>query len=50
MKNLDSIFWAYTLGWAIFFGFYLSVAKRSSDLRAEVERLKKSLSANSREK
>jgi hypothetical protein len=50
VKNLDSIFWAYTLGWAIFFGFYLSVAKRSSDLRAEVERLKKSLSANSREK
>ena len=50
MKNLDSIFWAYTLGWAIFFGFYLSIAKRSSDLRAEVERLKKSLSANSREK
>jgi hypothetical protein len=50
VKNLDSIFWAYTLGWAIFFGFYLSIAKRSSDLRAEVERLKKSLSANSREK
>jgi hypothetical protein len=50
VKNLDSIFWAYTLGWAIFFGFYLSIAKRSSDLRAEVERLKKSLLANSREK
>jgi len=30
VKNLDSIFWAYTLGWAIFFGFYLSIAKRSS--------------------
>jgi hypothetical protein len=42
VKNLDSIFWAYVLGWAIFFGFYLSVAKRSSDLRAEIERLKKS--------
>ena len=50
MKNLDSIFWAYTLGWAIFFGFYLSIAKRSSDLRAEVERLKKSLLRNSQEK
>lgn len=42
MKNLDSVFWAYILGWAIFFGFYLSIAKRSNDLRAEVERLKKS--------
>jgi len=42
VKNLDSIFWEYILGWAIFFGFYLSVAKRSSDLRAEIERLKKS--------
>jgi hypothetical protein len=42
MKNLDSIFWAYILGWTIFFGFYLSVAKRANDLRAEIERLKKS--------
>jgi hypothetical protein len=42
VKNLDSVFWAYLLGWAIFFGFYLSIAKRSNDLRAEVERLKKS--------
>jgi hypothetical protein len=50
VKNLDSIFWAYTLGWAIFFGFYLSIAKRSSDLRAEVERLKKSLLGNTQEK
>jgi hypothetical protein len=50
VKNLDSIFWAYILGWAIFFGFYLSIAKRSSDLRAEVDRLKKSGLGNSREK
>ena len=50
MKNLDSIFWAYILGWAIFFGFYLSIAKRSNDLRAEVDRLKKSVPGNSREK
>ena len=41
MKNLDSVFLAYRLGWAIFFGFYLSIAKRSNDLRAEIERLKK---------
>jgi hypothetical protein len=50
VKNLDSVFWAYTLGWAIFFGFYLSIAKRSSDLRAEVDRLKKSAPGNSQEK
>ena len=50
MKNLDSVFWAYVLGWAIFFGFYLSIAKRSSDLRAEIERLKKSASGKSQEK
>jgi hypothetical protein len=41
VKNIDSVFWAYTLGWAVFFGFYLTLAKRSKDLRAEIERLKK---------
>jgi len=50
VKNLDSVFWAYILGWAIFFGFYLSIAKRTSDLRVEVQRLKKSTLGNSRGK
>jgi hypothetical protein len=50
VKNLDSVFWAYVLGWAVFFGFYLSIAKRSSDLRAEVDRLKRSALGNSRGK
>jgi hypothetical protein len=50
VKNLDSVFWAYILGWAIFFGFYLSIAKRTSELRAEVDRLKKSALGNSQEK
>ncbi len=50
MKNLHSVFWAYILGWAIFFGFYLSIAKRWNDLRAEVERLKKSAFGKSQEK
>jgi hypothetical protein len=50
VKNLDSVFWAYVLGWAIFFGFYLSIAKRSSDLRAEVDRLKRSALGNARGK
>ena len=44
MKNLGSIFAAYIIGWAVFFVFYLSIAKRTSDLRAELERLRNSLS------
>lgn len=40
MKNLDSVFAAYIVGWAVFFLFYLSVAKRTADLRADVQRLK----------
>ncbi len=47
IKNLNSIFWAYAFGWAVFFGFYLSIAKRSNDLRSEVERLKRSASGTS---
>jgi hypothetical protein len=43
MKNLNSVFAAYMIGWAVFFVFYLSVAKRTSALREEVERLKNSM-------
>jgi hypothetical protein len=43
MKNLDSVFAAYLIGWAVFFVFYLSIAKRTSSLRDEIERLKDSL-------
>ena len=43
MKNLDSVFAAYVIGWAVFFVFYLTVAKRTSDLRGEIERLRNSL-------
>jgi uncharacterized membrane protein YciS (DUF1049 family) len=43
MKNLDSVFAAYIIGWSVFFLFYLSIAKRTTDLRAEIERLKNSL-------
>lgn len=50
IKNLNSIFWAYAFGWAVFFGFYLTIAKRSNDLRAEIERLKKSAFGKSQEK
>ena len=43
MKNLDSVFAAYLVGWGVFFVFYLTIAKRTSNLRAELDRLKSSL-------
>jgi hypothetical protein len=42
VKNLDSIFAAYLIGWGIFFALFLSIVKRTNDLRSEVKRLKKS--------
>jgi predicted secreted protein len=42
VKNLNSVFAAYLIGWAIFFFFYLSIARRTSALRDDVERLKNS--------
>ena len=44
MKNLSSVFAAYLIGWSVFFLFYVTIAKRTSDIRAELERLKDSLS------
>ena len=43
MKNLNSVFAAYVIGWGIFFLFFLMIAKRTSELRTEIERLKNSL-------
>jgi hypothetical protein len=43
VKNLDSVFAAYMVGWAIFFVFYLTVARRTSALREDIDRLKSSL-------
>jgi hypothetical protein len=43
MKNLGSVFAAYMIGWGVFFVFYLTVARRTSALREEIERLKNSL-------
>jgi len=43
MKNLDSVFAAYLIGWGIFFIYFLSVARRTSTLREDLERLKSSL-------
>jgi len=46
MKNLDSVFAAYIIGWGVFFLFYVTIAKRTADLRAEVERMKARLSTH----
>jgi len=43
MKNLDSVFAAYMIGWGVFFVFYLTIAKRTANVRAELERLKNQL-------
>jgi hypothetical protein len=40
MKNLNSVFAAYLIGWGVFFVFYLTIAKRTANLHAELERLK----------
>lgn len=42
-EHLGSILAAYLVGWAVFFAFYVSVARRTSALRDEVERLKNSI-------
>lgn len=49
MKNLDSVFAAYLIGWGIFFVFSLSVAKRAASLREELSRLKERLQDSTRQ-
>ena len=43
MKNLDSVFAAYMAAWAIFFVYYITVARRAAALRGDIERIKNSL-------
>jgi hypothetical protein len=43
MKNINSVFAAYLMGWLVFFLFYVTIAKRTSDLRAQIDRLKSAL-------
>ncbi len=43
MKNLQSVFAAYLIGWAIFFLYYVTVARRTAALREDIERLKNTL-------
>jgi CcmD family protein len=44
MKNLDSVFAAYMIGWTVFFVYYISIARRTAALQEQIERLKNSLS------
>lgn len=43
MKNLSSVMAAYMIGWGVFFIYFVTVARRTADLRKDVERLKQSL-------
>jgi len=43
VKNLGSVMVAYMIGWAVFFIYFVTVARRTSELRKDVERLKQSL-------
>lgn len=43
MKNLGSVMVAYMIGWGVFFIYFVTVARRTTELRKDVERLKQSL-------
>ena len=43
MRNFEFLFTAWTAVWAVFFVYELSVGRRLSQLRQEVERLKQQL-------
>jgi len=40
MKNFESLFAAYIFVWAIFFVYYLTVARRLAEVREELKALK----------
>jgi hypothetical protein len=43
VKNLGSVMVAYMIGWGVFFIYLVTVARRTAELRKDVERLKKSI-------
>jgi hypothetical protein len=43
VKNLGTVFAAYIIGWAVFFVFYVTVARRTSQLKDELDRLRDSV-------
>jgi CcmD family protein len=40
MKNFESLFVAYLVVWAVFFGYQVTIASRMSRLREELDELK----------
>lgn len=49
MKNFESLFAAYILVWAIFFVYYISVARRLAEVREELKALRASLAGEAKE-
>jgi CcmD family protein len=43
MKNFDFLFTAWMVVWAVFFTYEISVARRITQVRQEIERLKQQL-------
>ena len=43
MKNLGSVMVAYMIGWGVFFFYFVTVARRTAELRKDVQRLKETL-------
>ncbi len=43
MKNFESLFAAWMVVWAVFFLYEVTVARRISNLRDDIERLKQQL-------
>ena len=43
MKNLGSVMTAYMIGWGVFFIYFVSVARRTAELRKDVQKLKETL-------
>jgi CcmD family protein len=43
MRNFDFLFTAWMVVWAVFFAYEISVARRITQVRQEIERLKQQL-------
>jgi CcmD family protein len=43
MKNFESLFVAWMIVWAVFFGYQVTIARRLSQLQDEIDRLKSQL-------
>ncbi|MFZ0739628.1 MAG: CcmD family protein [Candidatus Acidiferrales bacterium] len=46
MKNFESLFVAWMIVWAVFFGYQVTIARRLSRLRGDLDRLKSQLHRN----